>query len=162
METKRDSVASTILNYFLQLLGLAGFYWLMLYTTIHYWLRGFIFRFAKLNYDAGPNFTKQLYLLLLLYCVFCYLANRFLLNLYNRNTAGKLILSIILDYFIWPLQVLIMLLYNNIHITSVVKDVSTLYNVYIITALLIIKTVIFLKFLSGDTVQTSVPSSKTH
>ena len=155
METKRDSIATTILNYFLQLLGLAAFYWLILYTTIHYWFRGFIFRFTKLNYDAGPNFTQQLYVLLLLYCIFCYLANRFLLNLYNRNTAGKLILSIILDYFIWPLQILIMLLYNNIHITTIVKDVSTLYNVYVITVLLMIKTIIFLKFLPAGAAKSS-------
>jgi len=151
METKRDSIATIVLNHFLQLLGVAGFYWLLIYTTIHYWFHGFLFRIAKLSYEAGPNFTQQLYLLLLIFSIFCYFANRFLLDLYHRKTAKQLLISILVDFLIWPLQVLIMLVYNNIHITHIVKDISTLYNVYIITALLIIKTVIAVKLLAGKT-----------
>src|SRR5258708_21096502 len=128
-----DSIASIILNYLLQLLGVAAFYWLLIYTTIHYWLVNFLYRITKVVYDAGPNFTKELYLILLIFTLFCYFANRFLLDLYHRKTAKQLIISMVVDYLIWPLQVLIMLLYNNAHITALIKDISTLLNIFVIT-----------------------------
>jgi hypothetical protein len=145
---KRDSVATTILNYFLQLLGLAGFYWLLIYTTINFWFRTPIYKIAKVRYEAGPNFTSELYLLLLIFSIFCYLANRFMLDLYHKKTTVQLIISIVVDYLIWPLQIVIMLYYNNMHINSPAKDISTLFNIYVITALLIIKNLIALKLLS--------------
>lgn len=148
MKNNRDSVATTVLNYLLQLLGTAIFYWILIYTTIHYWLTGFVYKIAKIRYEAGPNFTKELYLLLLIFVIFCYLANRFLLDIYHRNTAKQLIISIIVDYLLWPLQILIMLIWNNMHITTIADDVSSLYNVYIITALLVLKNVIAVKLLN--------------
>jgi hypothetical protein len=144
----RDSIASTILNYLLQLLGVAGFYWLLIYTTIHFWFQTFIYKFSKVRYEAGPNFTKELYLLLLILSIFCYLANRFLLDIYHTKTAKQLIISIAVDYFIWPLQILIMILYNNIHIISFADNISTLFNIYVITALLILKNAIAVKLMS--------------
>ncbi|MBV8388232.1 MAG: hypothetical protein JO080_00375 [Mucilaginibacter sp.] len=159
MKTNRDSVASTVLNYLLQLLGVAAFYWLLIYTTIHYWLRGFIYKIAKVRYEAGPNFTKELYLLLLIFVIFCYLANRFLLDVYHRSTAKQLVISTIADYLIWPLQILIMLIWNNMHIVSIADDVSTLYNVYVVTGLLIIKNVIAVRLISKTT--DTKASSKT-
>ena len=161
MENNRNSIASAILNFLLQLIGVAVFYWLILYTTTNYWLRGFIYRIAKVRYEAGPNFTKELYLLLLIFVIFCYLANRFLLDVYHRNKTKQLILSTIADYLIWPLQLLIMLVWNNIHIVNVVQDVSTLYNVYVITALLIIKNLIAVKLISKDNGANSRARSKT-
>ena len=149
MENNRTSIASVILNFLLQLLGVALFYFLLLYTTTHYWLRGFVYRIAKVRYEAGPNFTKELYILLLIFVIFCYLANRFLLDVYHRNKIKQLILSTIADYLIWPLQLLIMLVWNNMHIVNVVQDVSTLYNVYVITALLIIKNLIAVKLIGN-------------
>lgn len=160
MENKRNSIASAILNYLLQLIGVAVFYWLLLYTTTHYWLRGFVYKIAKVRYEAGPNFTKELYLLLFIFVIFCYLANRFLLDIYHRNKTKQLILSTIADYLIWPLQLLIMLVWNNMHIVNVVDDVSTLYNVYVITALLIIKNLIAVKLMSKDNGVNSQPRSK--
>ena len=147
MKNNRVSVATTVLNYFLQLLGAAIFYWLLIYTSIHYWLAGFVFKITKIRYEAGPNFTKELYVLLLIFVIFCYLANRFLLDIYRRNTAKQLIISLIVDYLLWPLQILIMLIWNNTHITTIADDVSSLYNVYIITALLVLKNVIAIKLL---------------
>lgn len=161
MENNRNSVASSVLNYLLQLLEVALFYFLLLYTTIHYWLSGFMFKITKVRYEAGPNFTKELYLLLLIFVIFCYLANRFLLDVYHRNTAKQLILSTIADYFIWPLQLLIMLVWNNTHIVNVVNDVSTLYNVYVITALLVIKNLIALKLMNKGNGVNSQARSKT-
>ena len=149
MENNRTSIASVILNFLLQLLGVALFYFLLLYTTTHYWLRGFVYRIAKVRYEAGPNFTKELYILLLIFVIFCYLANRFVLDVYHRNKIKQLILSTIADYLIWPLQLLIMLVWNNMHIVNVVQDVSTLYNVYVITALLIIKNLIAVKLIGN-------------
>lgn len=161
MENNRKSIASAILNFLLQLIGVALFYWLLLYTTTHYWLRGFVYRIAKVRYEAGPNFTSELYLLLLIFGIFCYLANRFLLDVYHRNKTKQLILSTIADYLIWPLQLLIMLVWNNMHIANVVQDVSTLYNVYVITALLIIKNLIAIKLISKDNGVNSQARSKT-
>jgi hypothetical protein len=150
---KRDTNASIILNYFLQLLGVAAFYWLLIYTTINYWFHGFIFKIAKVRYEAGPNFTKELYFILLIFALFCYFANRFILDLYHTKTAKQLIISMVFDYLVWPLQVLIMLVYNNMHIDTIVKDISTLLNVFVITILIVIKTVIAFKLLSGKTLK---------
>ena len=150
MENKRNSIASSILNVLLQLIGLAAFYWLLIYTTIYYWLNKFLFKIAKVRYEAGPNFTKELYLLLLIFAVFCYLANRFLLDVYHRRTARQLIISTIADYLIWPLQLVIMMVWANTHMVNVVDDITTLLNVYVLTALLIIKNVIALKLMNKN------------
>lgn len=164
MNTKTDnksSITSAILNYLLQLIGLAVFYWLLLYTTINYWFHGFIYKLAKLRYEAGPNFTKELYLILLIFAVFCYLANRFVLDLYHRNTALQLIISIVVDYLLWPMQVFIMLIYNNTHMTFVVKDITTLVNVFVLTGLLVLKTLIAVKLLSRKTASAEEVNYKT-
>ena len=150
MENKRNSIASSILNVLLQLIGLAAFYWLLIYTTIYYWLNKFLFKIAKVRYEAGANFTKELYLLLLIFAVFCYLANRFLLDVYHRRTAKQLIISTIADYLIWPLQLVIMMVWANTHMVNVVDDITTLLNVYVLTALLIIKNVIALKLMNKN------------
>ena len=147
MENKRNSLASSILNYLLQLLGVALFYWILIYTTIYYWLTGFLYRIAKVRYEAGPNFTKELYILLLILTVFCYLANRFLLDLYHRKTAKQLIISTIADYFIWPVQLLIMMIWANTHMVNITDNINTLLNVYVLTALLVIKNIIALKLM---------------
>ena len=160
MKNNRDSVASHVLDYLLQLLGVAAFYWLLIYTTIHYWMRGFIYGIAKVRYEAGPNFTKELYLLLLIFVIFCYLANRFLLDVYHRKRTKQLILSTIADYLIWPLQLFIMLKWNNAHIVNAVDDIGTLYNVYVITALLIIKNLIAVKLINGGNGVNSQARSK--
>jgi len=152
MENKRNSIASSILNVLLQLIGLAAFYWLLIYTTIYYWLNKFLFKIAKVRYEAGPNFTKELYLLLLIFAVFCYLANRFLLDVYHRRTARQLIISTIADYLIWPLQLVIMMVWANTHMVNVVDDITTLLNVYVLTALLIIKNVIAVALIKRDKV----------
>jgi hypothetical protein len=150
-----NNAATTILNYFLQLIGVALFYWLLLYTTINFWFLDFLHTVTKVRYEAGPHFTRELYLLLLIYSLFCYLANRFLLDIYHRKTVLQLIISIVVDYLIWPLQVWIVVLYNNWHISGLADDISTLFNIYLITGLLILKNVIAAKILSGkkDSVQ---------
>jgi hypothetical protein len=149
MKTNNNgSVASNILNHLLQLIGVALFYWALIYTTIHYWLFGFLHRVAKVRYEAGPNFTRELYLLLLIFSIFCYLANRFLLDIYHRRTVKQLTISILIDYLIWPLGLTIIILYDNINYTTVADNVSKLFNIYVITALLIIKNVIAVKILS--------------
>ena len=161
MKDNRDSVASTVLNYLLQLIGVAAFYWVLIYTTIYYWLTGFLYRIAKVRYEAGPNFTKELYSLLLIFTIFCYLANRFLLDVYHRNTAKQLIISTITDYMIWPLQLFIMMIWANKHMVSVVDDITTLLNVYVLTALLIIKNVIAVKLMNkGNNISTKANATK--
>lgn len=148
---KRDTTASIILNYFLQFLGVAAFYWLLIYTTINYWFHDFLFKITKVRYEAGVNFTKELYFILLIFALFCYFANKFILDLYHTKTGKQLIISMVFDYLVWPLQVLIMLVYNNMHIDAIVKDIGTLLNVFLITILIVLKTVIAVKLLSGKT-----------
>ena|ERR1700761_1270929 len=150
MKTNNDNnAASTILNYLLQLIGVALFYWFLIYTTINFWFFNFVHTITKVRYEAGPNFTKELYILLLVYTLFCYLINRFLLDIYHPKNALALTISIVVDYLIWPLQIWIMLLYNNHHITTITDDISTLFNVYLITGFLIVKNAIAVKILSG-------------
>lgn len=146
--TRRDSLLTTVLNYLLQLIGVALFYWLMIYTTIYYWLYTYLHSTAKVNYEGGPDFTKELYLLLLLFSLFCYVANRFFLDLYHRKTAKQLIISIIADYLIWPVALSIVIFYDNKFHTTIIYDVSRLFNIYLITALLVIKNIIAARLLS--------------
>jgi hypothetical protein len=145
MKTNNDNnAASTILDYLLQLIGVALFYWFLIYTTINFWFFNFVHTITKVRYEAG--------ILLLVYTLFCYLTNRFLLDIYHRRTARALIISIVVDYLIWPLQVWIMLMYNNHHIITITDDISTLFNVYLVTGFLIVKNVIAVKILSGKKV----------
>ena len=120
----------------------------MIYTTIYYWLHTYLHKTAKVDYEAGPDFTKMLYLLLLLFCLFCYVANRFFLDLYHRKTAKQLIISIVVDYLIWPIGLSIVILYDNTFHTTIVANVSKLFNIYIITGLLIVKNIIAARLLS--------------
>jgi hypothetical protein len=160
MENNRNSVAATVLNLLLQLIGVAAFYWFVLYTTTGYWLEGFARRITKVRYEPASNFNEQLFTLLLIYVIFCYLANRFLLDLYHRRTARQLVLSIVADYLIWPLQIFIVLIWNNTHIVNIIVDASALFNVYIMTALLIIKSLIALKLMSKGNAPDSQARSK--
>jgi hypothetical protein len=146
----RDQVASIVLKYLLHLLIIAGFYWLLLYTTTSFWLDTFFYKFTKLRYAAaGPEFTEQLYLLLLIYTLFCYAANNFLLDIYHRKTAKQLAISMIADFLLLPLEILLMIIYNNLTIKTHLGDIGTVYNIYLITILLVIKNIIAAKFLSA-------------
>jgi hypothetical protein len=113
------------------------------------------------RYEAGPNFTKELYFLLLILSIFCYLANRFLLDIYHTKTAKQLIISIAVDYLIWPLQIFIMIMYNNIHMTTIADNISTLFNIYLITGLLVLKNVIAVKLMSNKTASAKKVDYKT-
>jgi len=146
--TRRNSASSTVLNYLLQLIGVALFYWLMIYTTIYFWLYNYLHSTAKVNYEGNPNFTKELYLLLLLFSLFCYVANRFFLDLYHRKTAKQLIISIIADYLIWPIALSIVIFYDNKFHTTIVYDISRVFNIYLVTALLVIKNIVAAMLLS--------------
>jgi hypothetical protein len=146
--TRSNSLLTTVLNYLLQLIGVGLFYWLMIYTTIYYWLYTYLHKTAKVTYEGGPNFTKELYLLLLLFSLFCYVANRFFLDLYHRKTVKQLIISIVVDYLIWPIALSIVIFYDNKFHTTIIYNVSKLFNIYIITALLVIKNIIAARLLS--------------
>ena len=146
--TRRNSAFTTVLNYLLQLIGVALFYWVMIYTTIYFWLYNYLHTTAKVNYEGNPNFTKELYILLLLFSLFCYVANRFFLDLYHRKTIRQLIISIVVDYLIWPIALSVVIFYDNKFHTTIVYDVSRLLNIYIITALLVIKNIVAARLLA--------------
>jgi hypothetical protein len=145
--TTRDQVATNVLNYLLQLLSVAAFYFVLLYSIITFWF-GLINKINKLYYTDTPNFNQQINYLLIIFSLFCYVANRFMLDLYHREKAKQLIISIIADLLIVPLGIFIMIVYNNLTVkTAHVMD-TTVYNIYLITVLVVIKELIASKLLS--------------
>jgi apolipoprotein N-acyltransferase len=148
----RDQLASVVLKYLLHLLLIGGFYWALLYTTTSVWLDVVFYKVTKLRYGiAPPDFTEMLYILLLIYTLFCYVANHFLLDIYHRKTAKQFIISTIVDFLIIPFEIFLMVIYNNITVKDHLGDINTVYNVYLITALLVIKNIIAVTILSKKT-----------
>jgi hypothetical protein len=146
--TKLDQIASIILKYLLHLLSIALFYFAMLYTTTSFWLHALLDKFTRVYYVPVPNFHDQVVHLLIIYSLFCYFANNFILDLYHRDKIKPLIYSVIADMLVLPLGITLTIIYNNITIKSKVADTTLLYNIYVITALLIIKEIIAMKLVS--------------
>lgn len=138
----RDQVASVILKYLLHLLINAGFYFVLLYTFTSFWLRQLLNKFARVVYVSNDNFHQLIYFQLAIFTLFCYFANNFIFDLYHRKQAKPLFISIIADLLIIPLQVLIMIFYNNKFIKIGTAMENTLYNIYLITALIVVKELI--------------------
>lgn len=86
--------------------------------------------------------------MLIAYSLFCYFANNFVLNLYQKGKTGQLIISIILDALVLPLSMIIVIVYNNIAPKTSIPVIADIYNVYLITALLVIKVFIASKLFS--------------
>ncbi|MGZ3765806.1 MAG: hypothetical protein ACXVB0_10535 [Mucilaginibacter sp.] len=147
--TNRDRVASLVLKYLLHFLSAAGFYFLLLYTTTSFWLHQLLDKFTKIPYVSTENFHDQMYHLLIIYTLFCYFANNFILNLYESGKGKQLIYSIIADMLVLPIGILIMIIYNNIALKGHPALDNSVYNIYVITALLVIKEAIAIKLVSG-------------
>lgn len=147
----RDQVASLVLKYLLHLLSIAGFYFLLFYTFTSFWLHQLLDKFTRVPYVSTPNFHDQIYHLLIIYSLFCYFANNFILDLYHKEKTKKLIISIIADLLILPLGILIMIIYNNQVLKNQPALDTSVYNIYLITVLLVIKEFIAMKILSRKT-----------
>lgn len=147
-----DRSASVTLKYMLHFLSVALFYGFMLYTTIEFWMPFLIHRFSKVYYaPASSPMNKVFVIMLIAYSLFCYFANNFVLNLYQKGKTGQLIISIILDALILPLSMIIVIVYNNLAPKTSIPVIADIYNVYLITALLVIKVFIASKLFSKKT-----------
>ncbi|HEX3386625.1 MAG TPA: hypothetical protein VHS53_15605 [Mucilaginibacter sp.] len=136
-----DNAASIVLKYLLQIIGLAFFYGVLLYTTIHVWIPLFTgHTFSKVDYTLFQD--NNIHLLLIIYTLFSYVANNFMLKLYERGKTRQLLLSILIDVVILPAGLLLTVVYNNLTIKSGRAGIDDIYNIYIIIALLIIKEII--------------------
>lgn len=151
-----DNIASVALKYLLHLLSIAAVYGILLYTTSAFWLHYLLKWFSKIPYVTSPNFHDQVIHLLIIYSLFCYFANNFILDLYHATKTRQLIISIIADVLIIPLSILIVIIYNNIAHKNQPGDITTLYNIYLVTVLLVIKEFVTMKILGSNT-----PKSKT-
>ena len=143
-----DKTASVILKYLLHLLGVALFYFCLFYTSTSFWLHQLLEEFTRVPYVSTPNFHEQIYHLLIIYSLFCYFANNFILDLYHKNKLKQLLISIIADMLILPLGILIMIIYNNTVGKHQPALDTSIYNIYVITILLVAKEFIAIKIIS--------------
>ena len=134
-----DQVASTVLKYLLHFLFCACFYFVLLYTFASPWLHQLMNEYAHVAYVSNANSQQQIYFQLGIYTLFCYFINAFVFDLYHRNRARQLMFSVIADLLIIPLGILIMVIYNNIVIKHLTTMDSSLYNIYVISVLIVIK-----------------------
>jgi hypothetical protein len=135
-----DQAMSAILKYLLQLIGLAFFYGILLYTTLHVWVPIFNSNFSKVTYTMFKE--NNIPILLAIYVLFSYFANNVMLKLYEKGKTKQLLLSLLADLLVLALGILLSLLYNNHAIKSRYGSIDDIYNIYIIMALLIIKEII--------------------
>lgn len=151
-----DQTASVILKYLLQLLGLALFYGFMLYTTVNFWIPFLIQVFSKVYYQ--PSYlSREMVILLIIYSLFCYFVNNFVLHLYEKGKTKQLIFSIIGDIVVLPVCFLILVIYNNIFSPKhYIPHIADLYNIYLVLGLLIVKEIIAASILSRE----SAPQKK--
>jgi len=155
--TDRDHAASVVLKYLLHLLAIALFYGTLVYTAPYFWMGFLIRKFAKhVLYLPSGDGDKMLFLLVLIYALFCYAANNYLLKLFDTKKVKQLVISVLVDYLMLPLAILLMILYNNQTLKVPEMDVSVLYNIYLINGLLIIKNIIAYQLVSRN----SAPAQK--
>jgi len=157
---KADNIASVVLKYLLHLLSIAAVYGILLYTTSQFWIHLLLKWFTRMPYVTAPNFHDQVIHLLIIYSLFCYFANNFILDLYHTAKTKQLIISIIADVLIMPLSILIMIIYNNITQKTWPGDITTIYNIYLVTVLLVIKEFITMKILAKNNPKGSVKKAE--
>lgn len=144
-----DRAVSAILKYLLQLLGLALFYGFILYTTVYFWIPFLVQVFSKVYYAQLSYLTRQMEIMLIVYTVFCYFVNNFVLHLYEKGKTKQLIFSIIGDIMVLPVCFLILVIYNNIFAPKhYIPQITDLYNIYLVMGLLIVKEIITASLLS--------------
>jgi hypothetical protein len=142
-----ESAASVTLRYLLHFISIALFYGIMIYSTNKFWLPFLVKKLTKIYYVSG-TFGTQLIALLIIYCLFCYFVNNFVLDLYRKGKEKQLILSVIADLLIIPLSILLVIVYYNKTSKNLVADTDNLYNIYLITVLLLIKELITARLVS--------------
>ena len=149
-----DTAVSFILKYLLHLISIALFYGLTLYFTSSFWIHFLLSKFTTVSYVTTDNFHAQVIHLLIIYSLFCYFANNFILNLYQGGKAKQLLISYFVDFLILQLSITLMIFYNNKQHTPALDN--SIYNIYVVTVLLVIKEVITMRLLSKK----SIPAHK--
>jgi len=149
-----DTAVSLILKYLLHLVSIALFYGLTLYFTSNFWIHYLLDKFTRVPYITTDNFHSQVIHLLIIYSLFCYFANNFILNLYQSGKAKQLLISYFVDFLILQLSITLMIFYNNRQHTPALDN--SIYNIYVVTVLLVIKEVITMTLLSKN----SAPAKK--
>ena len=143
-----DKATSVTLKYLLHFLSVALFFGIMLYSVLKFWLPLLVTKFSKIYYISQDVFMKEIVILLVFYSLFCYFANNFILDLYKRGKGLQLLVSVIVDILIVPLSLLLLIVYYDKTSKGGTSDVADLYNIYVVTLLLVLKVFIFAKMLS--------------
>ncbi len=145
-----DKTTSVVFKYLLQFVGIACFFGILIYSMFSFWLPFLILKFSRIYYASASEskFNNELVLLLVIYSLFCYFANNFILNLYEKGKGKQMIISYLVDLLIVPLSILILIIFYNQTSKVATGDTSSLYNVYLITGLLVTKVIIAAKILS--------------
>ncbi len=149
-----DKTASVTLKYLLHFLGISLFFGILSYSMLRFWLPFLILNFSKIYYSSGSisDFNLELAVLLIIYSLFCYFANNFILNLYAKGKTLQLLFSYLIDLLIVPLSVFILIIYFNKTAKVADSDTSTLYNIFVITGLLVAKVLFTANFLTKKAV----------
>ncbi|MDB5022520.1 MAG: hypothetical protein JWP78_275 [Mucilaginibacter sp.] len=137
-----DQVVSVVLKYLLHFLINAGIYFALLFIFTSFWLHQLFSKFSHMAYLSDDDFHRLIYFELAIYTLFCYFANNFVFDLYHRKRAKQLMFSVIVDLLIIPVDMFIMIAYNNIALKHTIMMEASLYNVYLITVLIVIKELI--------------------
>ena len=137
-----DKIVANTLKYLLHFLGLACFFGILLYSMFSFWLPFLILNFSRVYYATESKISTELVVLMGIYSLFCYFASNFILGLYEKGKTLQMIISYLVDLLIVPLSVLILIIYYNRAEKIASAYVNTLYNVYLITGLLIVKVII--------------------
>ena len=145
-----DKTVSVTLKYLLHLLGIALFFGILSYSMLRFWLPFLILNFSKIYYSSGSisDFNLELAVLLIIYSLFCYFANNFILDLYAKGKTLQLLLSYLIDLLIVPFSVLILIIFYNKTAKVADSDTSTLYNIFVITGLLVAKVLLTVNLLT--------------
>ena len=145
-----ESPMSAILKYLLQIIGIAFFFGILTYSVFKFWLPFLILNFSRIYYSSASAkaFNTEMVILLGIYTLFCYFANNFILNLYAKGKGIQLIISYVIDLLIVPLSILALVIFYNQTSKAASGHTTTLYNIYLITGLLIVKVFIASRIVS--------------
>lgn len=132
-------------RYGVHFVGLVIFYVLLL-ATVTGLLGPVVFKFAAFNYVPDPGFRRTIAELLIIYVLFCYFGNNFILHIYDK--PKKLLISMAIDYLIVPLAIALTMLYNKLTVKDHMLSIADIYNIYIVTGLQVIKVLIASRILA--------------
>lgn len=154
-----NQTKNIVFRYLLQLGAMVIFYFVLVDITGRS-LDFIIKRASTIFYVPNPGFFNMIRILLVIYAAFSYIANNFLLDLFHRTKLKQLAYSLIADILIIPLQIWIMIIFNNHFNGHKIGDLSTIYNAALVTILFIIKSLIAFKLLAAKNTRATVKTRR--